>query len=155
MDASGPGVPPLDKAEIVLNLVYFKPLASINQSASFSLTPPCLIIGSPLKSCSLAHVRASSMSEPLASPTASLSFIKVVMATFQPSPISPNLCESGILTSLKYTSLKPEPLPADPVICLMGLTSIPGDFISTKKKVRPLCFSNSGSCLTTKIPKSE
>ena len=34
-------------------------------------------------------------------------------------------------------------------------TSIPGDFISTKKNVKPLCFSSSGSCLTTSIPKSE
>jgi len=38
MDASGPGASPFESADIVLNFVYLRPLASQNQSASFSLT---------------------------------------------------------------------------------------------------------------------
>ena len=89
MEASGPGASPFERAEIVLNLVYLRPLASQNQSASFSLTESFFIIASPASSLVLDKINASSMSEPLASPTASLSFIRVVMATFHPSPISP------------------------------------------------------------------
>ena len=43
MDASGPGASPLDRAEIVLNFVYLRPLAWQNQSASLSLTESFLI----------------------------------------------------------------------------------------------------------------
>ena len=91
IDASGPGASPFESAEIVLNLVYLRPLASQNQSANFSLTESFLIIASPASSFVFERIRASSISEPFASPTANLSFINVVIATFQPSPISPNL----------------------------------------------------------------
>ena len=89
MDASGPGASPLERADIVLNFVYLRPLASQNQSASFSLTELFLINASPASSLVLERISASSISEPLASPTANLSFINVVIATFHPSPISP------------------------------------------------------------------
>ena len=134
MDASGPGASPFDKADIVvLAFVYLRPLAWQNQSqpsVSYRLIfDKCILHHRPF---SLARFNASSMSVPLASPT-NLSFISVIVNYFQPSPISPSRCESGILTLSKYTSLKPAPDPAVPVICLIGFTVIPGDFISTKK----------------------
>ena len=91
IDASGPGVSPLERADIVLNLVFLRPLASQYQSAIDSLAALLLIRYSPESSCFLAQLNASFTSAPLASPTASLSFIRVVIATFQPSPIAPSL----------------------------------------------------------------
>jgi alkylation response protein AidB-like acyl-CoA dehydrogenase len=91
----------IDNADIVLSFVFFKPLASQYQSAMDSLAAMLSISFPPMSSCPFAHLNASFTSAPLASPTASLSFMRVVIATFQPSPISPNLWLSGISTSLK------------------------------------------------------
>jgi hypothetical protein len=54
-------------------------------------------------------------------------------------------------TSVKNTSLKSEA----PVTCLIGRTSIPGLFMSTKKKVSPLCLGAAESWRVTRIPQSE
>ena len=58
---------------------------------------------------------------------------------------------SGMRTSVKNTSLKCEA----PEICLIGRISMPGDFMSRKKKVRPLCFGTFGSLRVTMMPKSD
>ena len=88
-------------ADIVLSFVFLSPDASQYQSAIDSLTALLSMSCSPPLSCFFASSKASLASTPSASPTASLSFIRVVIATFHPSPISPSLCESGITTSLK------------------------------------------------------
>ena len=148
IDNSGPGVWPFDKAVILLYLVYFKPLDCTYQSAIFCLTSLLFIARPSSTSKSRVISNISSKSKPAGSPTASLSFIKVVRDTFQPSPSLPSLCESGMRTSLKKTSLKLE----EPDICSIGLTSIPGVFISKKKYVNPLCFTALGSERATIIP---
>jgi hypothetical protein len=57
------------------------------------------------------------------------SFIRVTRAPRQPSPTSLRRSESGIRTSVKYTSLNS----ASPVICRSGRTSTPGACMSTTK----------------------
>ncbi len=81
-------------------------------------------------------------------PTAKRSFISVVSETCQPSPISPRRCESGMRTLVKKTSLKLE----EPEIWRIGLTSTPGLFMSSQKKVRPLCLASVGSWRVTRMP---
>ncbi len=74
--------------------------------------------------------------------------MRVVMLTFQPSPTSPKRWVSGMRTSLKKTSLKLD----RPLICLMGLISTPGERISRKKNVKPLCLGTVGSVRVTRMP---
>ena len=57
------------------------------------------------------------------------SFIRVVIATAQPLPTSEMRLASGMRTSSKKTSLKPVP----PLICTIGLISMPGECMSTTK----------------------
>ena len=47
IDASGPGVPPFERADIVLSFVFFKPLFSQYQSAIDSLAALLFRSGSP------------------------------------------------------------------------------------------------------------
>ena len=47
IDASGPGVSPFERADILLILVFLRPEYSQYQSASFSLTAEFLTAGSP------------------------------------------------------------------------------------------------------------
>ena len=76
------------------------------------------------------------------------SFISVVSATCQPWPTAPRRWSSDTRTLVKYTSLKLAP----PEICLMGRTSMPGDFMSRKKYERPLCLGTLGSVRSTMMP---
>ena len=55
--------------------------------------------------------------------------IRVVMAILQPSPSSPTRISTGTRTSSMNTSLNS----GCPVICLMGLTSTPGSFMSRRR----------------------
>ena len=55
--------------------------------------------------------------------------MSVVNATCQPCPSAPSRWLSETRTSVKYTSLKFE----SPEICLIGLISMPGDFMSIQK----------------------
>ena len=71
---------------------------------------------------------------------ATRSFMSIAMAQRQPSSISPMRHESGTRTSVKNTSLKPDP----PLICLIGRTSTPGAWKSTMNIVMPRCFGFSG-----------
>ena len=57
------------------------------------------------------------------------SFMRVVMATRQPSPAGPTRIESGTRTLSKNTSLNS----ASPVICTSGRTSTPGACMSSTK----------------------
>ena len=75
---------------------------------------------------------ATPMSPP-APPIATRSFISVVSATRQPSPGSPSRSLSGMRTSSKNTSLKPDP----PPIWRSGRTVTPGACMSTTNIVRP------------------
>ena len=50
IEACGPGVSPLDSAEIFLYFVYFSPLCWQYQSASLSLTEPSFMAEDPFKS---------------------------------------------------------------------------------------------------------
>ncbi len=62
-------------------------------------------------------------------PSATRSFISVAVETCQPWPTSPIRSESGITTSVRNTSLNS----ASPVACRSGLTSMPGEVMSTPK----------------------
>ena len=75
-----------------------------------------------------------------APPMETRSFMRVVTATFQPSPSPPMRAVSGTCTSVKKTSLNS----ASPVIWNSGRTSTPGAFMSTRKAVMPLCLGTSG-----------
>jgi hypothetical protein len=76
------------------------------------------------------------------------SFISVVSDTFHPSPTLPRRWLSGMRTLLKNTSLKCEA----PEICLMPRTSTPGERMSRKKYVSPLCFGALKSERVTMTP---
>ena len=54
-------------------------------------------------------------------------------------------------TGLKYTSLKP----LWPLACLIGRMSMPGDFMSRKNMVMPLCLGRVGSVRVIRIAMSE
>lgn len=62
-------------------------------------------------------------------PMETRSFMRVVCATRQPSPISPRRWASGIRTLVRKTSLNS----ASPVIWRNGLTSTPGSVMSQMK----------------------
>ena len=64
------------------------------------------------------------------------SFANVVGATFQPSFAPPTTLALGMRTSVRKVSLKCW----TPVICVMGRTSMPGDFMSRMKYVMPACL---------------
>ena len=59
----------------------------------------------------------------------------------------PRRCESGMRTSVKYTSLKFAP----PEICLIGFISTPGLFMFRKVR-EALCFGTVGSERVTRMP---
>ena len=71
--------------------------------------------------------------------------------TRQPSSTAPTRWLSFTRTSVKNTSLKPDP----PLIWWIGFTSMPGSCMSTQNMVRPLCFGASGLVRVTTMPKSE
>src|SRR5258708_715738 len=64
----------------------------------------------------------------------------VVMATFQPSFIAPTRFTWGTRTSVKNTSAK-RSLPS---ICFSGRTSTPGECMSMRMKLMPLCLGAAG-----------
>src|SRR3546814_9943721 len=68
----------------------------------------------------------------------------------QPSPSAPRRLASGMRTSVRKVSLNS----LAPEIWRIGRVSIPGVFISTTKKVSPLCLGTVGSVRTTRIPQS-
>ena len=149
IEVSGPGVSPRDSARHGAEPRIFQPLR---------LHIP---VRDPVAHRGVADRRPSVELEPArqidrsrrnpgrgASPTARRSFISVVSATCQPAPTAPRRWLSGMRTSVKNTSLKC----ACPEICLIGRMSMPGDFMSRKKKVRPLCFGRSGSLRATRMP---
>ena len=79
------------------------------------------------------------------------SFMRVAVATFQPSPTGPTRKESGVRASVNQTSLKLAP----PDICRRGRTSTPGPCMSTTKAVRPLCLGASGLVRASSRPHLE
>ena len=79
-----------------------------------------------------------------------LSLRSVVRVTFQPLPTSPTTLEAGMRTSDRNTSLKW----ATPCAWTSGRISIPGERMSTTKKVSPSCLGTSGSVRATRMPKS-
>ena len=76
------------------------------------------------------------------------SFMRVALATRQPSPTSPTRIESGTIASVKYTSLNPEA----PAMLRMGRTSTPGCVMSMMNAVSPLCLGASGSVRASSRP---
>ena len=72
------------------------------------------------------------------------------MDTPQPWPTAPRRWESGTRTSVKYTSLKLDA----PETCLIRRTSMPGERMSRKKNVSPLCFGTVASERVTRMPQS-
>ena len=68
------------------------------------------------------------------------SFMSVVIETCQPSPTSPRRCESGMRHVGEEDLVEVEA----PEICRIGFTSTPGLFMSSQKKVRPLCLAMVG-----------
>ena len=148
IEFSGPGILPCESAVRVRAFVCFMPIDSTYQSAIFSRTAESSSAGLPSSRQLAASFITSRKSGGGASPTARRSFIRVAIATCQPSPIAPSRWLSGTRTLVKKTSLKFEP----PLICLIGLMSIPGDFMSMKKKVRPLCLGRDESWRATRMP---
>ena len=111
------------------------------------------VAGSLRSSGSAAHVDVNAwmVPEPFAGmvpPIDTRSFINVVNETRQPSPGLPNISESGMRVSVKYTSLNS----ASPVIWRSGRTSTPGAFMSTTNAVSPACLTASASVRTTSSP---
>ena len=113
--------------------VYLKTSVSIQSWASF-----CRIIGSRVTgtpSFLVARARSTRASRAMRSrtcspkPRASRSYIRVVSPTAQPLSSPPRICDSGIRTLSKYTSLNS----ASPVSCLSGFTVTPGLFMSSRK----------------------
>ncbi len=129
MEDSGPGRSPRDSAVMILKRVNLIPCIWIYQLASLSRTSGSATAGPSSNINSRARPKMSSKSGAARSPTATRSFISVVIATFQPSPTSPRRWLSGTRTSVKKTSLKFDV----PAICLMRRVSMPGDFMSRKK----------------------
>ena len=118
----------------------------------------CRITGSLVVPAALAVARSWSHDPPVraappSSPVSDLSRSNpsVVRATFHPSPSPPSRNESGILTSLKKTSLNEDP----PLICRIGRISIPGASIGTRNAVIPRCFRASGSERAINSPHSQ
>ena len=77
----------------------------------------------------------------------SRSKLRVVSATFQPSPTGPRRAVSGSRTSSKKTSLKELP----PLIWAMGRTSTPGVSMGTRICDCCRCLGASGSVFTMTI----
>ena len=82
---------------------------------------------------------------------ATRSFISMAIAQRQPSSTSPIRLASGTRTSVKNTSLNPEP----PFIWRSGRMSTPGAVKSTMNIVMPRCFGWSGFVRAMTAPKSE
>jgi hypothetical protein len=84
-------------------------------------------------------------------PMATRSFISIAIAQRHPSSTSPIRLPSGTRTSVKKTSLNPEP----PFICRKGRMSTPGALKSMMNIVMPRCFGWSGFVRAMTAPKSE
>ena len=72
----------------------------------------------------------------------------MVSATAQPSFTLPTTLVTGTRTFSRKTSLNS----ASPVICRSGRMVRPGLFMSTSRKVMPLCLAAVGSVRTRKKP---
>ena len=113
-----------------------------------SRTDGSAIAGRPSSSTDRASSIRSCKSGRRISPTASRSFISVVIATFQPAPGAPSRCASGTRRSVKNTSLKFDA----PDIWWIGRTSTPGACMSMKNAVSPACFCTFGSLRVSSRP---
>ena len=86
-----------------------------------------------LRACSASSAAVIWARVASAMPSVPRSCSSVVIATAQPLPASPRICDFGTTTSLKKISLNS----ASPVIWTSGLTSTPGLSMSTSRYVRP------------------
>src|SRR5690606_14501063 len=121
-DISGPGVVPAFTAASALARMAFAAVSPMWTRAN-----ACRPAGSSVRprACSQAMIR-SNRNKPLPPavdpPMAPRSYIRVAMATCQPTSTSPSRFSSGTRTPSRNTSLKSAP----PVICRNGRTSTPG-----------------------------
>ena len=76
--------------------------------------------------------------------TPARSWLRVVMATPHPPLSGPSRVSRGTTTSLKNSSEKV----SSPAMVLSGRTSIPGEVMSTRRQLSPLCLGTSGSVRT-------
>ncbi|GIR09889.1 MAG: hypothetical protein CM15mP21_1510 [Hyphomicrobiales bacterium] len=138
IELSGPGVSPLESAVSVLNLVF--------QTLCFDI-PVCQMLAT-LASLMAGPVsssvwRASFKQFGIVNATALTNGKTLIHQSCQRNfPALAHITKTlavGHATSVKNTSLKFD----SPDICLIGRTSIPGDFMSRKKNVSPLCSARS------------
>jgi hypothetical protein len=94
-------------------------------------------------------VSANLAGEPRVRRRAARSCASVVMAIDQPRS-APTMRARGTCTSSKNTSLNQ----ATPVISTSGRMVMPGDVMSTSRKVSPLCFGACASVRTIRMHQS-
>ena len=151
IEASGPGVWPRESAVMVRALVSRRPFA-LHVPVGETRPHRAILIAGP--SSSVEPLRKREQLVDVGRPTAAHRDPLVHQRGDRDLPAVADAAQplgSGMRTLVKNTSLKSEA----PVICLIGRISMPGLFMSTKKKVRPLCFASVGSWRVTRMPQSE